>query len=153
MVIDLIDKLTIIPSQKSSDFGYARSVEQDAMYALKTPTLWVKWNDPVNHHPSNNTWSAEESTNQEVIYDANKKVFDSQTNVNHAVISGLNMYVPRAYRRVAARPIGAKIYKPSDDPKRILSTLQENYGQMTPAEKRSWRKTGALHGILQTPTN
>ena len=70
-----------------------------------------------------------------MIYNTNKKVFDSQTNVNGAVISILNLSVPREYRRAAAGTIEAKIYKPSDDPKRILATLQANYGQMTPAEK------------------
>ena len=70
-----------------------------------------------------------------MIYDANKKVFDSQTNVNRSVISGINLTVPQAYRRAVGGTIGAKIYKPYDDPKRILATLQENYGQMTPEEK------------------
>ena len=38
LVIDLVDKLTIISSQKSAEFGYVGLVKQDAINALKTPT-------------------------------------------------------------------------------------------------------------------
>ena len=35
LLIDLVDKLTIIPSQQSPDFGYLGMIKVDAMYALK----------------------------------------------------------------------------------------------------------------------
>ena len=38
LVIDLLDKLTIITSQKSSGFWYSGMIEADAVYALKTTT-------------------------------------------------------------------------------------------------------------------
>ena len=34
--IDLVDKLTIVPSEQSADLGFSRLVEQDAVYALQT---------------------------------------------------------------------------------------------------------------------
>ena len=39
--IDLVDKLTMIPSEQSADFGYSGKVEADVFYALKTNILWV----------------------------------------------------------------------------------------------------------------
>ena len=36
LTIDLVDKLTTIPSQQSADWGFLGLVEQDALYALKT---------------------------------------------------------------------------------------------------------------------
>ena len=39
--IDLVDKLTMIPSEKSVNFGYSGKVESDVVYALKTNILWV----------------------------------------------------------------------------------------------------------------
>ena len=34
LVVDLINKLTIIPSKQSADLGYRGMVEQDEVYAL-----------------------------------------------------------------------------------------------------------------------
>ena len=46
--INLIDKLTMIPSEQSVDFGYSGKVEADVVYALKTSILWVDWLNPVH---------------------------------------------------------------------------------------------------------
>ena len=47
--IDLVGKLTMIPSEKSVDFGYSGKVEADVVYALKTSILWVDWLNPGPH--------------------------------------------------------------------------------------------------------
>ena len=41
--INLVEKLTMIPSEKSFDFGYSGKVEADVVYALKTNIPWVDW--------------------------------------------------------------------------------------------------------------
>ena len=41
--IDLVDKLTMIPSEQSLDFRYAGKVEADVVNALKTSIPWVDW--------------------------------------------------------------------------------------------------------------
>ena len=46
LVVDLVDKLTIIPSQHSPDFGYEGMIEAEEIYSLKTQTPWKKWGDP-----------------------------------------------------------------------------------------------------------
>ena len=62
-------------------------------------------------------------------------VWDRQSNVNRAIIAGLNLAVPRTYRRAMTGAVGTRNYRFTDDPKVILQGLQDNYGQMTPAEK------------------
>ena len=62
-------------------------------------------------------------------------VWDSQSNVNRAIIAILNLAVSRTYRRAVARAIGTRNYRFTNDPKVILQGIQDNYGQMTPAEK------------------
>ena len=62
-------------------------------------------------------------------------VWDSQSNVNRAIIAGLNLAFPRTYRRSVAGAVGTRNYRFTDDHKFILQGLQDNYGQMTPAEK------------------
>ena len=62
-------------------------------------------------------------------------VWDSQSNVNRDIIPGLNLSVPRTYRRAVSEAVGTCTYRFTDDPKVILQGLQDYYGQMTPAEK------------------
>ena len=54
-------------------------------------------------------------------------VWDSQSNVNRSIISGLNLSVPRTYRRAVAGSVGTRNYRFTDDPKVILQGLQDNY--------------------------
>ena len=79
LVVDLVDKLTIIPLQQSPDFGYAGIIEADEIYSRKTQTPWQKWADLGPYCPINVTWTSDESKNHGVIYDAEKKVYNSQT--------------------------------------------------------------------------
>ena len=47
--IDLVNKLTIIPSKQSVDLRYSGKVEADVNYALKTSILWVDSLNPGPH--------------------------------------------------------------------------------------------------------
>ena len=49
LVIDLVNKLTIIPSQQLADLGYAGLVQQDELYALATNEPWKNWPDTGAH--------------------------------------------------------------------------------------------------------
>ena len=55
-------------------------------------------------------------------------VWDNQSNVNIAIIAGLNLAVPRTYRSALAGSVGTRNYRFTDDPKVILQGLQDNYG-------------------------
>ena len=45
LAIDLIDKLTIIPSEQTADLGYSGLAEQDAVYALQINTPWSDYGE------------------------------------------------------------------------------------------------------------
>ena len=53
-------------------------------------------------------------------------VWDIQSNVNRAIIAGLNLAVPRTYQRSVAGAVGTRKYRFNDDPKVILQGLQDN---------------------------
>ena len=95
--IDLVDKLTMIPSKKSVDFGYSGKVEADVVYALKTSILWVDWLNPGPHVTPADNLKDTQITNIQEEYKARKMVWDSQYNVNRAIIAGLNLTVPCTY--------------------------------------------------------
>ena len=62
-------------------------------------------------------------------------VWDSQYNFNRAITTGLNLAIPRTYWCAVSEALATRTYRFTDDPKVILQGLQDNYGQMTPAEK------------------
>ena len=133
--IDLVNKLTMIPSEQSVDFGYSGKVEADVVYALKTSIPWVDWINPGPHVTLTDNLTDTQITNIQEEYKARNMVWDSQSNVNRAIIAGLNLAVPCTYRRAVAGAVGTRNYILTDDPKVILQGLQYDYRQMTPTEK------------------
>ena len=133
--IDLVDKLTMISSKQSVDFGYSGKVEADVVYALKTNIPWVDWLNPGPHIMLAENLTETQITNIQEEYKARKMVWYSQSNVNRAIIAILNLSVPRTYWRAVAGAVGTRNYIFTDDPKVILQGLQDKYGQMTPTEK------------------
>ena len=135
LTADLDDKLTTIPSEQSADWGYSGMITMDEIYGLRTGgTHWANWTDPGPHAPIGGT--SEEQRDNDKQYDAHKKVYDSECNVRRATIAALNIAVPRQYRGNSAT-VGARVYKPNEDPKAILARLRDIYGRTTPAEKRA----------------
>ena len=61
--IDLVDKLTMIPSEQSVNFGYSGKVEADVVYALKTNIPWLDWQKPGPHVMLTNNLTDTQITN------------------------------------------------------------------------------------------
>ena len=133
--IDLVDNLTMIPSEQYVDFVYAGKVEADVVYALKTSIPWVDWLKPGPHVKLAENLTDTKIKNIQEEYKAREMVWDSQPNINLAIIAGLNLAVPRTYRQAVAGAVGTRKYIFTDDLKVILQGLQDEYGKMTPIEK------------------
>ena len=95
--IDLVDNLTMIPSEQYVEFGYSGKLEADIVYALKTNITWVDWKTPGPHVTLADNLTDTQITNIQEEYKARKMVWNSQSNVNRAIIYGLNLAVPRTY--------------------------------------------------------
>ena len=135
MWINLVDKLTTMPSQQTADLGYSGMVQPVEIYALDTNVPWENLPDPGPHFIIDDTWDEDRKEKEELIFKANKKVFNNQQNVQCALIDALNVAVPRAYRRGTGANMGVKMYRPTDNPRDILNRLNDMYGRMTPQEK------------------
>ena len=61
LTIDLINKLTIIPSEQTADLGYSGLAEQDAVYALQTNVAWANWINPGQVPQTDAGWTTEQS--------------------------------------------------------------------------------------------
>ena len=74
LAIDLIDKLTIIPSEQMVDLGYSGLAEQDAVYALQTNLAWANWPNPGQVPPTDDAWTAGQSRTARNPHTANNYV-------------------------------------------------------------------------------
>ena len=134
--MDLIGKVSGMPSHQSPDHGYSGMVKEPAIYVLTSPaTPWVDWPYPGPHHTIDAALDAAGQADALVQYNVYKKVYDSQENVRHAVINALNVAVPQAYRRVAGGGVGVRNYRPTESPMAILTSLLRLYGRLTPTER------------------
>ena len=95
----------------------------------------MDWLNPGPHVTLADNLADTQIKNIQEEYKARKIVWDSQSNVNRAIIAGLNLAVPRTYWKALSGAVGTRNYKFTDEPKVILQSLQDNYGQMTPTEK------------------
>ena len=140
LAIDLIDKLTIIPSEQTADLGYSGLAKQDAVYALQINVAWANWPNPGQVPPTDDAWTAEQSRTARNLHAAQKICYDSESDVRRAINAALNAAIPRTFRRVSGDRMGVRTFRPTDDPKQILNTLHSNYGRMTPLKKLAMEK-------------
>ena len=84
-MVELMEKLGNIPLQQSTDFGYIGMIERPDIYALTGADPWIDHEDLGPHQTGvNGTINAIQQHDLVEIYNANKLVFDSQTNIRRA---------------------------------------------------------------------
>ena len=106
LTIDLIDKLTIIPSEQTADLGYSGLAKQDAVYALQTNVPWEKWINPGQVPPTDAGWTMEQSRTARNLHAGNKSCYDSESNIRRAINAALNTAILRTFRRVPGGAMG-----------------------------------------------
>ena len=134
---DLVKKLSTVPLYQSTDKGYGGMVEDPTIYALRCPTPWVAWPDPYPHRvvdPPLNTAGQADSL---VPYNFKSGVYESNEHAKAAVIGGLNLMVPSAYRKVTGGGVGTRMYQAMDDQWEIIRKLWQLYGQLSPKERET----------------
>ena len=72
LTIDLVDKLSMVPSEQSVDLGFSGMVEQDAVHALRNPTPWVNFLDPGQVPISDPGWTREQIADNIILHAALK---------------------------------------------------------------------------------
>ena len=106
LTVDLIDKLTIIPSEQSADLGYSGLAEQDAVYALQTNVPWTNWLNPGQILMTNEAWTSDQSRTARTIYTSKKLCWVSESNILRATNAAINVAIPRTFRRVPGGGMG-----------------------------------------------
>ena len=129
LTIDLIDKLTMVPSEQTADLGFSGLVEQDTVYPLQTNVPWGNFANPGQVPLADPLWTREEIAANVLLHAALKGCWDSESNTRQAINAALNLVTPRMFRRVPGGLVGVRTFRPTDDPKVILNHLRANYGQ------------------------
>ena len=99
--IELIDKLTIIPSEQTADLGYSGLAEQDAVYALQTNVAWANFINPGQVPPTDDAWTSKQSRTARNLHTAQKLCYDSESNVRRAINAALNAAIGRRELHIA----------------------------------------------------
>ena len=132
--VALFERLEGMPSHQSPEFGYKGMAQQDLEYALDVPGIpWVNFSNPGEHRLADGTLTADQQRDADAIHKAGRNVYDSQQCVQRAMVSAMNMAVPKQYKRTNG--IGTTNYKTNQSVKEILAGLRDTYGAPTPDEK------------------
>lgn len=136
---DLFEKLETLQSTQSEEWGFRGLAEQPAEYALKSATAWVHSPNPGQHRQLG--LNAGDTRDAEAVYLAEKAAYQAQATVTRAIITALNIAVPKAFKRgttaVGGALIGSAAYRSNHDPRAILLALRTTYGIPSPAERNA----------------
>ena len=119
------------------DEEYSGMVDDKNIYAIRCATPWVEFPDLGPHRvidPANNTAGQNDKLLQ---YNFRASVYKSEQNMKAAVIAGLNVAVPSAYKRVTGVSVGTQMYRTTDDPQEIIRELRRLYGRLSPSEREA----------------
>ena len=72
-----------------------------------------------------------------VQYNFKSDVYKSNEYVKAAVIGGLNLVVPSAYRKVTGGGVDTQMYRTTDDPREIIRGMRRLYDQLSPKERET----------------
>jgi hypothetical protein len=144
-VIHLVRKLQQLPApHQSTRNGYAGKILSPAEYALLDTQAWRDWPYPGPHHtfPPNSTREIMEQ--EKTVWAANTEVYNSEQNVDRAIIAALDIAVPDDFKYGGAATNG---WSGDMTSRAIIASLKEKYGKPGPADKAK------IEAIFMKPYN
>ena len=131
------DALATEPSRQSPDLGFSGMVEEDAIYALRSPgNPWIPTPNPGEHRPIDPELNTAGQNDATVQWACERGHFMSEQNIKAALAVAMNEAVDKAFRRLGrGAMVGNREYRPSDDIVASLRNLSQFYGRMSPQER------------------
>ena len=124
----LYDRLEAIPSPQSPEWGFCGPAEQPLEYGLKLQMPWLNANDPGEHQLANGTLTICDQSDADAIFAAEAWAFQSQSNIQMAIIAALNHAIPKRFKR--SDTVGAQNYKNNQIPRDIITQHLQKRRQM-----------------------
>jgi hypothetical protein len=132
-VIHLVRKLQQLPApHQSTRNGYAGKILSAAQYALLDAQAWIDWPYPGPHHTFPNGADRTTMEQAKTVWTANNDVYNSEQNVDRAVIAALDMAVPDDFK---SGGVAANGWSGNINARDIIANLKDKYGTPGPADK------------------
>jgi hypothetical protein len=132
-VIHLVRKLQQLPApHQSARNGYAGKILSVQQYALMDDTPWVDWPYPGAHHTFPQGADRATMEQAKTVWTANNEVYNSEQNVDRAVIAALEIAVPDDFKSGGAAANG---WSGNINAREIIASLKDKYGTPGPADK------------------
>jgi hypothetical protein len=132
-VIHLIRKLQQLPApHQSTRNGYAGKILSAQQYALLDTQAWVDWPYPGPHHTFPNGADRANREQAKTVWLANSDVYNSEQNVDRAVIAALDQAVPDDFK---SGGVAANGWSGNINARDIIASLKDTYGIPGPADK------------------
>jgi hypothetical protein len=132
-VIHLVRKLQQLPApHQSTRNGYAGKILSVAQYALLDNRAWIDWPYPGPHHTFEQGADRATMEQAKTVWTANSDVYNSEQNVDRAVIAALDMAVPDDFKSGGGAANG---WSGNINARDIIETLKDKYGTPGPADK------------------
>jgi hypothetical protein len=123
---------------QSPNNGYAGILDTADEYALIDPTPWVVWPNPGPLPDTSGNPTRTVQSNRNIEHAANLEVYNSEQNVERAVIDALNAAIPDDYKSGgAAFSTG---WPANMNVRAILTSMEATYGIPTPQDKAQYEK-------------
>jgi hypothetical protein len=132
-VIHLGRKLQQLPApHQSTRNGYAGKILSVPQYALLDTQAWIDWPYPGPHHTFPNGADRATMEQAKTVWTANIDVYNSEQNVDRAVIAALDMSVPDDFK---SGGVAANGWSGNVNAREIIASLKDKYGTPGPADK------------------
>jgi hypothetical protein len=132
-VIHLVRKLQQLPApHQSARNGYAGKILSIPQYALLDNQAWVDWPYPGAHHTFPEGADRATMEQAKTVWTANNDVYNSEQNVDRAVIAALDIAVPDDFK---SGGVAANGWSGNVNARDIIASLKDKYGTPRPADK------------------
>ncbi len=132
-VIHIVRKLQQLPApHQSTRNGYAGKILSVAQYVLLDTHAWIDWPYPGPHHMFPDVADRVVMEQAKTVWTANIDVYNSEQNVDRAVIAALDIAVPDDFK---SGGVAANGWSGNINARDIIANLKDKYGTPGPADK------------------
>jgi hypothetical protein len=132
-VLHLVRKLQQLPApHQSTRNGYAGKIMSVQQYSLLDTQAWIDWPYPGPHHTFPDGADRNIMEQAKTVWTANSDVYNSEQNVDRAVIAALDTSIPDDFKSGGMATNG---WSGNINAREIIANLKDKYGTPGPADK------------------
>jgi hypothetical protein len=132
-VLHLVRKLQQLPApHQSTGNRYAGKIMSAQQYTLLDTQAWIDWPYPGPHHTFPDGTNRAVMEQAKPVWTANSNVYNSEQNVDCAVIAALDTSIPDDFK---SGGVATNRWSGNINAREIIANLKDKYGTPGPADK------------------